>query len=104
MSIECCTDKNKHVLTAAFVETLGHEWAHKVGDYSILARKRECPEIVHGIWSIPRSDRAFVNWANEVHHDLIGCHIAEAWLGCFPIEAVKIKEDPGMEDLNTCSQ
>lgn len=47
----------------AFLITLGHELAHKDGDFSVLfwERKRKC--------YICKEDRKFVNWVTEVHHD-----------------------------------
>lgn len=47
----------------AFLITLGHELAHKDGDFAVLFWERKSKRYIH------KEDRKIVNWVTEVHHD-----------------------------------
>lgn len=47
----------------AFEITIGHELAHKDGDFAVLFWERKSKHYLH------KKDRKFVNWVTEVHHD-----------------------------------
>jgi len=47
----------------AFLITLGHELAHKDGDFAVLFWERKSKRYIH------KENRKFVNWVTEVHHD-----------------------------------
>lgn len=55
--------QNKEESNNAFEITLGHELAHKDGDFAVLFWERERKRYIH------KEDRKFVNWVTEVHHD-----------------------------------
>lgn len=47
----------------AFLITLGHELAHKDGDFAVLFWERKSKRYIQ------KENRKFVNWVTEVHHD-----------------------------------
>jgi len=53
--------QNKEESNNAFEITLGHELAHKDGDFAILFWERKSKRYIH------KEDRKFVNWVTEVH-------------------------------------
>lgn len=55
--------KNNIEINNAFFITLGHELAHKDGDFAMLFWERKRKRYIH------KEDRKFVNWVTEVHHD-----------------------------------
>ena len=54
---------NEEDVINSFLITLGHELAHKDGDYAFLCWDRKNKHYIH------KKYRKFVNWVTEVHHD-----------------------------------
>ncbi len=55
--------QNDKEVQNAFLITLGHELAHKEGDFSIMYWAYKNKLVIN------KEDRKFVNWVTEVHHD-----------------------------------
>lgn len=66
----CMCHEQEDFLQAIFLQTFGHEIAHKEGDFSIIKyflRERKLSYIFND-----NSDKRFIHWTTEIHHDFIG--------------------------------
>ena len=61
-AVQLVIDNSENIINA-FLITLGHELAHKDGDFAVLFWERKSKHYLH------KKDRKFVNWVTEVHHD-----------------------------------